>query len=161
MDYTNLHREDFDAVVTGELTHYSLWLENEINGIICDFFIRDDSRVDDFTRLFLHRDGITFQDKLDIVRSMLLLYQEESGAAKLKSLFKEIEDFKSWRNAMAHGLDVSEDVDVPRLRIEIVTRSGKERLIEITPESHVQKISEAEELLQRLREARKHLRLYR
>ena len=27
MDYHNLSHEDFDAVVTGEMTHYALWFE--------------------------------------------------------------------------------------------------------------------------------------
>lgn len=37
MNYDGLDKEDFDAVVTGELTHYSLWLEEEINSIICNY----------------------------------------------------------------------------------------------------------------------------
>ena len=32
MDYYSLSQEDFDAVVTGELTHYALWLEDMANG---------------------------------------------------------------------------------------------------------------------------------
>jgi hypothetical protein len=39
MEYQNLNKEDFDAVVLGEVTHYALWLEDELNNIISDYFI--------------------------------------------------------------------------------------------------------------------------
>lgn len=71
MEYKALNKEDFDAVVTGELTHYALWLEGELNNIISEYFITDDGRRGEFERLLLQRDALTFQDKIEIVRGML------------------------------------------------------------------------------------------
>ena len=36
--YEDLDKADFDAIVTGELTHYALWHEGELNNIIEDYF---------------------------------------------------------------------------------------------------------------------------
>jgi len=154
MNYHELDKEDFDAVVTGELTHYSLWLEEEINGIICDYFRVPESRIHDFKRLVLYRDGLTFQDKLEIVRGMLPFLGEVAEDTDLKSILKQVEDFKAWRNAMAHGRDVAREEDIANLRIEVVTRSGKERVVEITPESHQRMMDEVEALLEKLQRAR-------
>jgi hypothetical protein len=154
MDYDELDKEDFDAVVTGELTHYALWLEEEINGIICDYFSIPKSRIYDFRRLVLYRDGLTFQDKLEIVRGMLPLLGKAAEDADLKSMLKQVEDFKAWRNAMAHGLDIARNEDIAKLKIEIVTRSGKERVVEITPESHERMMDEVGSLLEKLQNAR-------
>ena len=66
MEYQNLNKEDFDAVVTGELTHYALWLEEEVNNIISDYFIMDSKQRSQFKRFLLFRDGLTFQDKIEI-----------------------------------------------------------------------------------------------
>lgn len=44
MDYKVLSKKDFDAVVTGEITHYALWLENELNSIITNYFVRDSDK---------------------------------------------------------------------------------------------------------------------
>ncbi len=48
MKYDDLSHEDFDAIVTGELTHYALWLEGEIINIIADYFIGSDAKRSDF-----------------------------------------------------------------------------------------------------------------
>lgn len=98
----------------------------------------------EFKRLFLLRDGLTAQDKIEIARAMLPLLGEEAETTRLRSLVKDIEDFKVFRNALAHGRDVSEDDAVGILRVEIVSRSGKEKIIEITPESHERQMASSE-----------------
>lgn len=158
MNYKDLSHEDFDAIVTGELTHYALWLEDVINGIICEYFIGMSDKEDDFRRLILYRDGLTFQDKIEIVRGMIPLFGEASEKCDLKGLLNEIEKFKSWRNALAHGLDKSDENEPLKLIVEVVTRSGKEKRIEITPESHRQMCEETESLINKANEARDVLR---
>ena len=158
MDYKDLSHEDFDAVVTGELTHYALWFENEIMNIITDYFLGSSSKRSDFKRLILLRDGLTFQDKIEVVYAMLSLLGKKAELVNLQSILKRVEDFKSWRNALAHGLDVSTDDTKPEISIEIVSRSGKEKTVHITPESHEQTLDEAQKLLAELQKARKGLR---
>ena len=157
MEYRNLGKEDFDAVVTGEITHYALWLEEELNGIISDYFITDSKKHNEFKTFLLYRVGLTFQDKIEIVRGMLPLFDVAEEETDLKSLLKEIEEFKLWRNALAHGLDVSPDDNAPLIRVQVVTRSGKDRIYEITPESHKSAMKKAEDLLVRVQQARKNL----
>ena len=148
MKYENLDKEEFDAIVTGELTHYALWLEDELNDIITGFFCRISHIQADFKRLILFRDGLTFQDKIEIVRGMIPLFDlNEETANAMKSILKRIEDFKSWRNAMAHGLDVTDDKFEGVLKVQVINRAGKEREIEISPESHRKKLEEAESTL--------------
>jgi hypothetical protein len=55
MKYEDLSHNDFDAIVTGELTHYALNLEGELIAIITDYFIGSDKKRADFKRLFLFR----------------------------------------------------------------------------------------------------------
>jgi|SRR5215203_3688493 len=157
MEYEELDREDFDAIVTGELTHLAIYMEEELNKIICDYFGSASSRRKGFQRLFLYRDGLSFQDKIDIVRGMLPLFGEHAEHVKLKNLLSEVEDFKRWRNAMAHGFDVSEEPG-PELHVEIVTRSGKEKVIVITPASHRETMAAAGKLFDRLGSTRVYLR---
>lgn len=161
--YEYLSKEDFDAIVTGELTHRAISLEHQLNGIISDYFVKPISKVKDFNRLLLYRDGLTFQDKIEIVRGMLPLFEGEAEIANLKNLLNKVEEFKSWRNAMAHGLDVSEETDwsdegVYKIKVEIVTRSGKEKIIEITPESHEKMMEDADNLREKLQEVRERLK---
>ena len=152
MRYEDLDKEDFDAIVTGELTHYAIWMEDEINRLLTDYFVGDKSKSKDFRRLFLYRDGLTFQDKLEIVRGMIpLLGLNDQDETQLRTILNGVEDFKSWRNSMAHGLDATPGDYKGVIRIEIVSRSGKEKTIEITPESHRKKMDEAEKLYHSLR----------
>jgi len=74
MDYVTLSREEFDAVVTGELTHYSLWFEQAIVQIITTYFVRQNDRAENFERLVMWREGLTFQDKIEILRAMIPLF---------------------------------------------------------------------------------------
>jgi len=152
MRYEDLDKEDFDAIVTGELTHYAIWMEDEINLLITDYFISDKSKSKDFHRLLLYRDGLTFQDKLEIAKGMIpLLGLNDQDQTQFRTILNAVEDFKSWRNAMAHGLDATPGDYKGVIRIEIVSRSGKEKTIEISPESHSAKMDEAEKLYHSLR----------
>ncbi len=150
MNYRNLSKEDFDAIVTGELTHYSIWMENVLIDIISTQFSQPARRVD-FERLLLRREGLTFQDKIEIVRAMLPQFSNKPAAGKLKPLLTKIEEFKAYRNAFAHGTDVTTSNNQDGgIYIEIIARSGKEKLVLVTPESHEITMSEAEALLKEL-----------
>ena len=152
MRYEDLGKEDFDAIVTGELTHYAIWMEDEINRLVTGFIVSDVNKAKDFRRLILYRDGLTFQDKLEITKAMItLLALSEKDQAQFLAILNKVEDFKSWRNAMAHGFDSTPGDYKGVLRIEIVSRSGKEKMVEITPKSHRARMDEAEELYQSLR----------
>jgi hypothetical protein len=158
MEYEQLTHEEFDAIVTGELTHFALWLEDAVNGVICEYFIGASERERDFRRLILYRDGLTFQDKLEIVRALIPVFGETAERCNLKSLLNRIEEFKSWRNSLAHGLDQSNPDEPRKIVLEIVIRSGKEKRIEITPASHREMMEKTEELLKEVEEARSQLR---
>ena len=158
IDYNKLSKEEFDAIVTGEMTHFALWLEEELNGIICDYFLKENILREDLKRLILRREGLTFQGKIEIVRTMLPLFGKEAVVIGLKSLLKRIEQFKSYRNALIHGLDVSNGSPGLKLRIEVMTRSGKGKTIEIDPDSHGKKMDKLGELLDKVRAAREYLR---
>ncbi|HYF90923.1 MAG TPA: hypothetical protein VD969_01620 [Symbiobacteriaceae bacterium] len=152
--YENLKPEDFDALVTGELTHYASWLEDELNDIITSFFVVP-GRSSAFKRLLLYRDGLTFQDKIETVRGMIPELGDKAGTNALKSMLKEIEEFKASRNAMAHGLDASDNSSRLIRKVEIINRAGKPNIIEISPQAHRRTIAKVESLLTRVQEVRK------
>ncbi|MCQ0034603.1 hypothetical protein [Burkholderia glumae] len=156
MDYKILSKEDFDAVVTGELTHYAIWLEDEIIQILADHFSREASR-DDFVRLILRRDGLSFQSKIDIVRAAAPLFRDQSAAGKLKGLLKRVEEFKAFRNAFAHGLDRTPDETKNEIHIGLVNRAGRETIQKVTPQSHTASLESAEILLSEVRAVREAL----
>jgi hypothetical protein len=154
MDHKKLSQEDFDAIVTGELTHYAAWLEDELIDIISDYFQQLDRRAD-FQRLLLRRDGLTFQDKIEIVRALLPLFANRLAAERLKVALPEIETFKATRNAFAHGRDVTPpDSKSLTLHVEVVSRAGKEKVIVVTPESHEAFLTAAERLLKEVQDVR-------
>jgi hypothetical protein len=158
MEYEQLNHEEFDAIVTGELTHYSLWLEDAINGIICQYFIGSSDRENDFRRLILYRDGLTFQDKIEIVRGLIPVFGRAAERCNLKTVLKRIEEFKSWRNSLAHGFDRSDQNEPNKIIVEVVSRSGTEKKIEITPASHRKMMDQADKLLKEVDQARSQLR---
>ena len=82
MKYEDLSKEEFDAIVTGELTHRSLRMEAEINELITDFFVKEKGKKDDFKRLLLFRDGLTFQGKIDIVKGMTDIFDVSDDTKK-------------------------------------------------------------------------------
>ena len=155
MDYATLSKEQFDAVVTGELTHQAIWLEVELDKLISDYFVKSHDRRDDFQRLILRRDGLTAQDKIEIVRGMLPLFNlAPEVLANWKSLLKRIEDFKSTRNAMAHGIDATPEPYSGKLVIELINRAGAEKKVHISIESHKDMIANAEGLHEEVMAAR-------
>ncbi len=157
MDYSKLNKEDFDAIATGELTHLAIWLEDELIAIISNYFFQFHRRAT-FERLLLRRDGLTFQDKIEIVRALLPLFSNQGAASRLKSALIELERFKALRNAFAHGIDVTpEAANLLELHVEIVNRAGKERTFKVTPESHDAVINAAEKLLETFKEIQKEL----
>lgn len=158
IDYHALNKEDFDAIVTGELTHYAIWIESSLNEIISDYFAQA-SKHNDFERLLLHREGLTLQDKIEIVRSILPLIKKPKVGEQMKSLLGEIENFKVNRNALAHGFDVTpSEIKNLSIHVEIVRRNGKKKVIIITPESHEATMSKAETLLKNLMILREKMR---
>jgi len=155
--YKKLAPEDFDAIVTGELAHYAIWLEDGLVTIISEFFAVP-SRKKDFIRLLLHREALTFQDKIEIVGTMVPLYANPVAAMELKVVLKKIEAFKSQRNAFAHGRDVTpESSKGASIHVELVGRTGKGKVIEVTPESHVKTLGEMDQLLEILTSISKRL----
>jgi len=153
MDYKNLAKEDFDAIVTGELTHYAIWLEDELVQILADHFSNSSAR-DDFVRLILRRDGLTFQNKIEITRATIPLFRNPVAAGKLKGLLNRIERFKGFRNAFAHGLDQTPDGVDGEIHVGLVNRAGKETIQKVTPESHSALMDSTEQLLSELRSVR-------
>lgn len=147
MKYRDLSKEEFDAIVTGELTHHAIWLESELVEIISNYFLGDSSKKADFNRLLFRRDGLTFQDKIEIVRGMLPLFKKSAVVEHLKKLLLRIEEFKKFRNAFAHGIDAQSDKnDKLCLKIERISQSGKTKTIEVTPETHEKQMESLERL---------------
>ena len=156
MEYEELDKDDFDAMVTGELSHLAIWLEGEVMDIITDYFLADSSKRKDFMRLLLRRDGLTFQDKIEILRAMAPLFGDLAKELNLVSILNRVEEFKSFRNSFAHGIDSSGN-DSLELQVETVGRSGKPKTITVTPESHRNMQTHAQGLLKELRLVRSRL----
>jgi hypothetical protein len=93
MDYRKLAREDFDAIVTGELTHYAVWIEVQLQDALCNFFVDDDKVRERFQRLLMRRDGLTFQHKIDITRALVECSVADAG--KLQEFKKLLNRSKS------------------------------------------------------------------
>jgi hypothetical protein len=150
-EYSGLTVEKFDAVITGELTHQALNCENELIAIITEHFCRKGA-AGDFSRLLLYRDGLTFQDKIEIVRAMLPLLVPDSTASNLKTALRKVEDLKALRNAFAHGFASSPLAEGKlSITVEVVGRSGAEKWITVTPETHCQTMREADDLVDEFR----------
>jgi hypothetical protein len=141
--YRNLNRDDFDAIVTGELTHQAVWLEGELETAIVNYFAVAKATRPDFRRLMLQRDGVTFQTKIDLVRSIISADEFESDYRNAwKSALSRIEELKRIRNAMAHGRDFGgEGLEI---KIGYVSRAGKDVEITIKPDSHTKLLTEAD-----------------
>jgi len=90
---------------------------------------------------------------------MLPLFGKVAEKVDLKGILKDIEEFKGWRNALAHGL--AEDLTghpEPVIRVGIISRSGKPKVVEITPDNHRKRMDKAEQLLKRISKARLELK---
>ncbi len=149
--YEELDLETFDAVVTGELVHQALHCEQALIGIIADHFCREGVETE-FRRLLLYRDGLSLQDKIEIVRAMLPILRPVELASELKIALRKVEELKALRNAFAHGLDsVGAHGDDLSIVIEIVGRSGIEKEVTVTPASHCKIMQDADDLSKKLR----------
>jgi hypothetical protein len=156
-EYSSLTVDRFDAAVTGELTHQALYCELELIGIITEHFCRQ-GMESDFRRLLLYRDGLTFQDKLEIVRAMLPLFAPNTAGPRLKVALRKVEDLKVLRNAFAHGLDSSSPLNGKlSITVEVVGRSGAEKCVVVTPETHCQTMQDADDLRNELHTIRMEL----
>jgi hypothetical protein len=76
--YEELTPEEFDAIVTGELNHHCIWLEHRFNHFLVAYFGIPMSRQDDFMRLLMHREGLGFQDKIEITTAILKELRQSS-----------------------------------------------------------------------------------
>jgi len=87
---------------------------------------------------------------------------EVAEKINLKKIINEIGKFKTMRNTMAHGLDATDNYisSNPVLKIEIVGRSGKTVVKEITPQSHKETLESGDRLLLQIKEARKEINLF-
>lgn len=147
--YEDLELDEFDAVVTGELMHLAIHFEGELDDIIIDTF--QVCKTTEFRKLILHREGLKFQDKIEIVRCCIPMLEKIVSPLELKKTLNEIESFKAWRNALSHGRDVGSTADPLKLCVEIVNRAGKEKVVEITPESHQAMLDEMDVVLTRMK----------
>lgn len=158
MNYRELSKEEFDAIVTGELAHQVIWFEGELIGIILDYFFGKSKKKVECEQLIFRRDGIGFQDKIEIVRGMFHLFSDQATVKRLELALKQIEILGRLRNAFAHGTDVGEtEKDKLSLKVSLVSRSGKERIVQVTPESHTKYLSDLDGLLKELASIRKNL----
>jgi hypothetical protein len=149
--YEGFDVETFDAIVTGELVHQALQCEQELIRIIADHFCREGVESA-FKRLLLYREGLSLQHKIEIVRAMLPMLHPAEPASELKLSLRKLEELTALRNAFAHGLGSTdanrEDLSIA---VEIVTRSGTEKIITVTPITHCKAMEDGEELSKKLR----------
>jgi len=158
MEYRNLSKEEFDAIVTGELAHQAIWFEGELVNIILDYFVGRNKKRLGFERLILKREGIGFQDKIEIIRGMFQLFNNQVLAGRLDNVLKQVEVLGRFRNAFAHGTDIGDnEADKLSLKVSLVSRSGKERVIQVTPESHAKCLVDLDLLLRELGDIREKL----
>lgn len=150
MDYTILSIEEFDAIVTVEIGHLVLWMEEEISRFICHYYVSNVFKRSQFIKLMLYREGLTFQDKLEILQATLPIWGDKAVA--MKSIIRRIEKFKALRNALAHGRKAERDETELKIKVDVVSRSGKEKSVEITPYSHKKNCEMGEQLLSELKE---------
>jgi hypothetical protein len=125
-------------------------MERILDKIISEQFCQS-AKCEDFERLLLRRDGVTFKNKIDIVCAMLPLFSDQPAAQKLKSVLTNVEKFRVKRNAFAHGMDVT-PVNNPAggVCIELMGRSGKGKVLSVSPKSHDSEMAEAENILNEL-----------
>jgi hypothetical protein len=144
--YRKMTREEFDAIVTGELTHHVAWLESELETAIENYFSVPANNREIFRRLVLQREGMTVQNKIELVHSIIREGKFDDEYRKAwKTVLARIEEIKRIRNAMAHGKD--NGGTGLEMRIGYVNRAGKEIEIEVNPDLHVKRLADAERLM--------------
>jgi len=156
LNYANMSRHEFDAIVTGELSSLTLSFELQINEIIIGYFLQGARRKDDFRIVFFYRECMTFQQKMDIVKVIINTNPSRLDKTESNKILKMIESFKSLRNALAHcfthSLDQGNEL---RICLDMFSRSGRYKVIEITPESHDQLMMDFEGQFKQIVEWRK------
>ena len=105
MKYNDLDRIWFDAIVTGELTHYALWFEEQLEFLILAYFISDPRVTDNFSSTFVRSREFTMARKTELVKK-ILKSSKHSRSDEFLAVFGELEKIIAIRNAMAHGKDV-------------------------------------------------------
>jgi|GEM_PF-4721425 len=149
MKYDDLDRIWFDAIVTGELTHYALWFEEQLEFLILAYFISDPRVNENFASTFVRSREFTMARKIELVKK-ILKSSKHSRSDEFLAAFGGLEKIIAIRNAMAHGRDVGGKG--LELRIEIESYGGKTKTIKITPETHSQIMESAEQCLEKLKE---------
>ncbi len=150
IDYSKLSKHDFDVIITGQLIHYCLHLESEINNFLKDYFLHRSSekRKSEFDEVVLFRDCISLHNKIDILKLLTKGYPLKVKKKESEILFSKIDEMKSLRNALTHGFapfdDESEELKVV---IEITNKAGKQKRIEITTENHEKIMNDFEKLI--------------
>jgi hypothetical protein len=154
--YEKLTPDEFDAVVTGELTHSAIWFEDRFNEFLISYLGILKSRSEIFTLLFLYREGLRFQDKIEISEAIIRHHNayltrpgpKQIDVSRALRLFGEIKKLKTVRNALAHGLAVqkSDKSATPMLHVQTIGRSGKKNETEITPSSHKDQLQQLDKL---------------
>lgn len=153
-NYFRLHQNEFDAIVTGEVAHYALWFEYELIAIISDYFVNP-LKQDDFNRIVLRREALTFSAKVDIVRSMKSLCLSEQYIKRFDDVLLRLSDFIQTRNSLAHGICVTpKNLERLEIHIEVISRGGNQKKVVITPESHVAMMMEAESIFKEIQDLR-------
>jgi hypothetical protein len=149
MDYRDLDRAEFDAIVTGELTHYALWFEEQLDFLITVYFINDPRVIDRFSLIFLRSREFSTSRKMTLINSLLKGWADNRSKEFL-SVITEVEQIIAIRNAMAHGRDVGgTGLD---LLVAIQSHGGKTKNISITPDTHEEMLEVAERCLNKLKE---------
>jgi len=156
INYSTLSPQDFDAIVTGELIHLTLHLELEMNAFLIDYFLKGSSRKDEFRIHFFYRECLTLQEKIDIIKAVLTRNSSTIDKTESNQIIKIVEELKSLRNTLAHGFSdpLKDDKDL-KIQIELYSRSGKRKTIEISPQNHTQLMNDFDQKIKQIEAWRK------
>jgi hypothetical protein len=125
-------------------------MEDTLQLILCDYFVPNEDRALVFYDIMLRRDGLTLQNKIEIVRALIDRRSDIDlvTKAQVRDALRRVEEFKAIRNALAHGRDVGGEG--LSLEIEIVGRSGNPKKVVVSPTSHNAELAKAEALVAEL-----------
>jgi hypothetical protein len=159
MKYQKLEREEFDAIVTGEMTHYALWFEDQLEALITLYFVDDPNVIELFEATFIRSRHFSLSQKLEFTKKLLRQWSDSKRSSEFKAVIEEVETLIAIRNTMAHGRDIGGTG--LELLIEIQSYGGKTKEISITPETHEAAMATAERCLTKLKELKWHARALR
>ncbi|KHD87850.1 MAG: hypothetical protein OM95_12670 [Bdellovibrio sp. ArHS] len=131
----HLTLEDFDALVTGHLVHYSIWYDSIFSDIVLNYlFPNSPERKDLFEGFFFKGTIFSIEKKINFTKELTkLIPQLKSEPARWNSLFKEIEDIRIIRNTMTHGL-LQESLLSPLKLIVSKKNANQNDCLEVTQE---------------------------